>query len=281
MTLSLLNSLAAAANMVLGGVAGRKIPTRLVLFWAALAAFLVSLVALGIGGGSFSARGVTLGAIAGVSGGIGLLMAYRAFAIGPVGIVGAILATTSTGFGAVVGFVTEHSATPLRGAGLALCIVSIAVVSAERGRVVIVPAALILAVLAGLAAGGFAILMNQAEPADGFGPLVVVRAAVLIVALGILLGYKPAGIAESSAPNRWPAIGIAIAAGCSDALANIFVILALQVIDLATIAIISAITPALVALIGWLALKEPLLPRQIAGLAIAVSAIALTGQPIS
>lgn len=276
MTLSLLNSLAAAANMVLGGVAGRSIPTRIVLFWAALAACLVSLIAFVIGGGAFSSQGVSLGAIAGISGGIGLLMAYRAFAIGPVGIVGAVLASTATALGAVVGFISEQSATGLRVLGLGLCIVSIAVVSVERRRASLSPTALILAILAGLAAGSFAVLMNLAEPSDGFGPLVIVRVAVLGVAASIVFVGRNGNSTAQTAGPQGRAIGLAVAAGCSDALANVFVILALQVIDLATIAIVSAITPALVAVIGWFALKEHLAPRQIAGLIIAMVAIALT-----
>ncbi len=277
MTLSLLNSFFSAANMVLGGIAGRRIPNAVVLGVASLSALSVSIIALLWGGGAWSLPGIGLGAIAGISGGVGLLMAYRAFAIGPVGVVGAVVATTSTALVAIVGFVTESSATWFSVGGLFLCIIAIAVVTLDKGRLSISASALALSLGAGIAAGGFAILMNLAPQSDGFGTLVAVRVGVVVVAMCVVAAYsRPLHRETITQPGR--GLWVALAAGCADGLANVFVILALDVTDLATIAVISALTPALVALLGWLILREKLRSRQVLGLIIAVGAIALTAQ---
>lgn len=67
-----------------------------------------------------------------------------------------------------------------------------------------------------------------------------------------------------------------LAAGGMDVLGNILLIIALRVEDLAVVAIITSMTPALTAVLGWLVLSEKLSRIQLLGLAVSVAALAVT-----
>jgi drug/metabolite transporter (DMT)-like permease len=117
--------------------------------------------------------------------------------------------------------------------------------------------------------------MNTTDPADGWGPLVAVRIGVLGVAAVFLLATWSVIRREvqSSVPVRWWLF--AALAGAMDALGNVTLILALASLDLTTVAIVAATTPAIAAVIGWVALRERLRMTQQAGIALAVGAVIL------
>ena len=279
MTFSLLNALSVALSMVLSGVAGRRVSVILVLAIASPSALAVALVAVILVNPQWSPLGLTLGGVAGVLGGLGLLASFRAFSIGPAGVVGAVVASTQTVLVAVWGFVSERTAPLLGVIGLVVAVGAIALVTMEKQTGRVQPAAVLFATLAGINAAAFAILMSYTPSDDGWGPLLAVRAGVFVVALifvipkALTLG-RPAVVA--GARSAWLP---AVATGVFDALGNVFLILAVRLIELNLIAVVAASTPALVALLGRIFLREKLARQQLLGIGLAVSAIVLTALP--
>ena len=274
-TFSLLNALAVALSNVFAGVSGRKVPVALVLAVASPTALVVSLVAIFLEPSGWSPVGIGLGFSAGILGGLGLLAAYRAFAIGPVGMIAAILASTATVVVAVTGFILQGRGTWVTWLAVVACLLAIGFVTVDSRPATIRLQALALAVTGGVGSGAFVVLMNFTSPADGWSPLVAVRVAVVAVSLVFL-----AVSWRKTRPSPW--LGrqgwwwaFAIGAGLMDSLGNVFLIIALRFLDLATIAIVAAIIPAVTAVIGWMFLNEKLRLAQVVGIALAAGAVAL------
>lgn len=279
MTFSLLNALSVALSMVLSGVAGRRVSVVIVLGIASPSALAVALAAVSLANPQWSTMGLTLGGIAGVLGGLGLLASFRAFSIGPAGVVGAVVASTQTVLVALWGFLAERSAPLLGVAGLIIAVGAITLVTVEKGKAAARPAAIFFAVLAGINAAAFAILMSYTPSDDGWGPLLAVRAGVLVVALVFVVPKALSMGSQSLVSGVKRAWLPAVATGVFDALGNVFLILAVRVVELNLIAVIAASTPALVALLGRVFLHETLARQQLVGIGLAVTAIVLTALP--
>lgn len=273
MTFSLLNALAVALGNVCAGIAGRRLPIPLVLAYASPVSLVISAIFAGFGPASWSADGLGLGLLAGFAGGLGLLAAYRALAIGPVGMASAILAASATILVAGVGAVSEGVGGAMTLIALVLCVSAIGLVSVDARPASIRASAVLFAVLGGIGSGTFVLVMNATDPDDGWGPLVAVRVGVLVVAL-VFLGATWAST-RAQRQGAKPMVGIVFAgvAGALDAVGNITLILALANLNLTTVAIVAATTPAIAAVIGWLALKEKLRITQQAGIALAAGAV--------
>lgn len=275
MTFSLLNALAVALGNVFAGVAGRRLPIPVVLACASPVSLAVSAVFASFGPLVWSAEGIGLGLFAGVAGGLGLLAAYRALAIGPVGMASAIIAASATILVAGVGVLAGGNGGWVTLFALVLCVLAIGLVSVDSRPATIRVSALTYATVGGIGSGTFVLVMNATDPADGWGPLVAVRVGVLAVSL-VFLGATWGVVRDHLAgAKRTPGIAFAGLAGALDALGNITLILALGYLDLTTVAIVAATTPAIAAVIGWLALKERLRKSQQAGIALAVGAVIL------
>jgi drug/metabolite transporter (DMT)-like permease len=274
-TFSLLNALAVALSNVLAGVSGRKVPVVLVLALASPTAFAVSVVAIFVEPAGWSPEGIGLGFSAGIGGGLGLLAAYRAFAIGPVGMIAAILASTATVLVSVTGFVLHGAGTWLTWFAIVVCLVAIGLVTIDSRPAAIRLTALALAFAGGVGSGAFVVLMNFTSPADGWSPFVAVRVAVGAVALVFLVVSWRSLRASSQISGRGWWWVFAIGAGLMDSLGNVFLILALRFLDLTTIAIVAAIIPAVTAAMGWMFLREKLRLAQVVGISLATGAVAL------
>jgi drug/metabolite transporter (DMT)-like permease len=274
-TFSLLNALAVALSNVFAGVAGRRVPVALVLALASPTALVISLVAIVLEPAGWSPEGVGLGFLAGLVGGVGLLAAYRAFAIGPVGMIAAILASTATVVVATTGFVLQGMGTWVTWVAVIVCLLAIGLVTIDSRPASIRLRALALAVAGGVGSGAFVVLMNFTSPGDGWSPFVAVRVAVVAVAIGFLAASwkKLRTVFPARNSARWWVF--AVGAGLMDSLGNVFLILALRFLDLTTIAIVAAIIPAVTAMIGWTFLKEKLRLAQLAGIALAAGAVVL------
>ena len=180
-------------------------------------------------GSAATPNGLLLGACAGIIGGIGVPLAYRAFAIGPVGVAGTIIACVSTGVIALVGMATGSSITASRIIALVIAAGSVVLVSqVGRARSTASFSGVIIAVLAGAAFGAFALIIGNAPSADGWWPLVAARIGVVLVAVAFLL-IRGAKSLTTPAPsgNRGRYL-FAIGAGMLDVIGNLFLVLALR-----------------------------------------------------
>lgn len=275
MILALLSALAVAVNGLAGGFASRKIGVVLVLAIAAPVSLVVAVLALAVESNVPTARGILLGLAAGLSGGFGILMSYRALQIGPIGIASAITACTAVTVASVWGLATQGGVSVLRVFAIILCLFAIGLVSYRRNAGKLQLSASLFAIAAGVVFGFFQILMNATDESDGWWPLVMVRAGVWVIAWGFLFYYLSSRGRPSLGgipPWVW---AVPAVAGTMDALGNVFLILALRVEELAVVAIMTSVTPAVTAVLGWLVLAEKLSRMQLVGLGTAIVALAL------
>ena len=274
----LINALFIAASNVLGGVGARRLPLPIVVAIAGPTTIMLALIIAPLLPGTPSWPGFWIGFVAGMMGGTGLPVAYRAFAIGPVSIAGAVLAVVGTALLTLVGVLTGDAITPLRAGGLALCILAILLVT-YRPPVDGQRASLrgpILAVIAAVLFTGFIVTIDTAPAADGLWPLVGARMGITTVAMLILVWmlYRE-GRRTVAVHFRSRYVLIPMAAGAFDILGNLFLILALQAGDLVLLAILAPAAPVFTAIIGRVFLRELMTRWQILGLVVASGALVL------
>lgn len=275
--LSLLNALAVALNGVFGGLAARRIALRSVFLVASLGALTVALAMAMSTSGNMSLAGIGAGLLAGVIGGIGVPLSYRAIAIGPVGVAATIITCVITGVLATVASLSGEPITSLRLMALLLAVGSIALVARVwPGARRVSMTTILLSVAAGFLFGLFAVIIRAAPVADEWWPLVAARVGVLLVALAFFLAPSPtkAGV-ERLRWSRRSAL-LAGAAGVLDVTANVLLVLALRQGELILVAIATSVAPIITAVIGWVFLRERLTGGQTAGVLLAVVAVAIS-----
>lgn len=273
----LLNALSVAAGNVLGGVATRRQPLALVMVVSAPVSLAISLALALVDGNPPASAAIGVGMLAGAIGGIGLPLAYRAFAIGPAGVAGSIVACVSTGLLASAGIATGTSASPSRLAGLAVCTGAVILVSL-RGKQDSPPTSRVIlpAVLAGAAFAGFALILNTAQPGAGSWPVFGVRLGVVgITVVLFLVTAAIRGRRALLAQVTPTGVLLSAAVGVMDATGNLFLLLALRGGDLVLVALLTSTAPIYAALLAWLLLKERLSRTQFSGLALAAVGLAL------
>ena len=274
----LINALFISVSNVLGGVAARRLPLIIVVAIAGPTTIVIALLIALVIPGTPSWPGFWIGFVAGLLGGTGLPVAYRAFAIGPAGIAGAVLAVVTTGLLVLVGALAGDAITPLRGAGLALGLVAILLVTYRPpvDGVRPSPRGPLLAIVAATLFTGFIVTINTAPPADGVWPVVGARFGVTTIAM-VLLGWMlyREGARTVGAHFRTRYVALPMVTGVADILGNLFLVLALQAGDLVLLAILAPAAPVFTAIIGRVFLRELMTRWQVLGLVIASAALVL------
>lgn len=275
---TLINALFISMSNVLGGEAAKRMPLAVVVAITGPTTIVISLVIAVLFPGAPSEPGFWIGFLAGLFGGSGLPVAYRAFAHGPVGIVGAVLAVVGTVWLTIGGVLTGEPLTAIRLAGLILCVLAILLVTYRAPIDGVRPnlRGPLLAIVAATLFSGFILTINTAPAADGLWPVVGARFGVTTVALVFLIGMliRTRG---RLLPHRLTGrvLLFPIAAGATDILGNLFLVLALQTGDLVLLAILSPAAPVFTAIIGRVFLGERMTRWQILGLVVASVALIL------
>lgn len=275
---TLINAVFVSMSNVLGGRAATRLPVAVLVTIAGLTTIVVALPIALLMPGTPSAVGFAIGFLAGVFGGSGLPVAYRAFAHGPVGIVGAVLAVVGTAWLTIAGVVTGEPITPLRLAGLVLCMLAILLVTYRPPVDGVRPSLRgpLLAIIAATLFTGFVVTINTAPSADGLWPIVGARFGVTTVAIILLVGMlirRRPPLHRGAITRR--GVVFAIGAGATDVLGNLFLVLALQTGDLVLLAILSPAAPIFTAIIGRVFLAERMTRWQILGLGVGSAALIL------
>lgn len=275
---TLANALFIAMSNVLGGESAKRLPLAIVVAVSGPTTIVLALVLATLMPGAPSEPGFWIGFFAGLMGGTGLPFAFRAFAHGPAGIVGAVLAVVGTAWLTVAGVVTGEPMTPVRLTGLVLCMLAIMLVT-YRPKVDGVRPSLrgpLLAIIAATLFSGFIVTMNTAPAADGLWPVVGARFGVTTVALVILVAalIRTRGRLVTT-PLTGRLLLLPVAVGATDILGNLFLVLALQAGDLVLLAILSPAAPVFTAIIGRLVLGERMSRWQVLGLVVASAALIL------
>ncbi|WP_158866218.1 EamA family transporter [Leifsonia sp. AG29] len=275
-----LDAVFVALSSFSAGVAGRSRPVVQVLLISATASLsLVVPIAFAVPGKA-SGPALLWGFVAGLVGGLGLILSYRGLAMGPVGAVSAATQCASTIMVTLAGAVVQHGISALRLAALALSLAAIVLICREprqgtrRVSARRMGAGPVYGALAGLAFGFFIITIGLAPKDAGLWTVAAARLGVLapVVVVVALVGLRQRGSVPADASNSSRRISFAAAAmaGVTDGAANILLTLALATGDLVLVALMGALAPAITALLGRLLLGERLTAAQLAGLSAAV-----------
>ena len=264
-----------------GGLAARRV-TALAVVVSSHGVGLLLLVLLVLLlpwlGGQPAPADLAWGAAAGLAGGTGLVLFYRALAGGAMTVVAPVTAVTAAAVPVGAGLLGGERIGPWAAAGIALALAAVVMLSASDGLGSLRAAGatgLGPAFLAGLVFGLFFVLLDRTGDDAGLSPLVASR----IVSVLLLVGLAVIG-RRSLAITR-PALPLVALAGVGDVSAGALFLLAVQSGGpLAITGVLTSLYPASTVGLALVVLRERLVPVQRAGLGAAVLAIVLIALPV-
>lgn len=267
---ALLALTAAAAYGVgdfLGGMAARREPSTAVVLWSHVVGLVMLLVAAPALGGEATPRALAVGAVAGLFGGAGVALFYRALSLGSMSVVAPIAALLSAAVPVIAGLGSGERPPLAAVAGIGVALAAVTMVSRERpeghgeGALRLQP--LLLAIGAGVAFGLFFVAVDRAGSHAGIWPLVGARVA----SVSLFAGLGAARVTAASPPRT--AMGAALGCGLLDAAANVMYVLALSHGLLSVVSVLTALYPAGTVLLARYVLGERLTGLQRTGLVVA------------
>ena len=260
-----------------GGLATRRAATLPVVLLSQLSGLvLLALLLPVLPPASPSGTDFLWGAVAGVTGGIGVALLYRALAIGRMAVVAPTTAVCAVALPVMVSVALGERPGIVAAVGIVVGLAAIVLVSQEtapagadapaaRGRF---PPGVGIALISGVAIGCFFLALARSGPDAGMWPIVAARATSVL-----LFGAAVAARRESV---RLPGVlGLTLLCGALDMLANALYLLASRVGPLSVMVTLASLYPASTVLLARVVLHERLNSRQIAGVACALAAILL------
>ncbi len=273
--MAILLALAAAAVVgsgdFFGGMASRHGRVLAVSLWVHVCGVAAMLVLGPLVGGDPTAADLWWGAAAGLAGAVGVTSLYLGFASSRMGVVAPVSAVVAAAVPVMFGLATGERPAALAVGGLGLGLVAIALVSRpgrDQGSAG-VAAGVLRGLAAGAAFGALFVFFGQVGDGTGVWPVLPARMAGAALLVAVAVGTRAPGRPETAS---WPAIGLAalLTAG-----GNGLFVLASQEGLLAVVSVLTSMYPA--ATVAWarVVYRERLTGMQLAGVALALAAIAL------
>src|SRR6478735_2307981 len=275
--LALLSAVLYGAGDFVGGVASRRASTLAVVFVSQFAGAVALLVLLPLLPSATVGRGDLIwGAAAGLAGGIGVALLYRALAIGTMSVVAPTTAVCAVVIPVAVSNLLGERPSSLSLTGVAMALMAIVLVSqastpAESARHHARSApALTIAIASGVAIGVFYLALARTARDAGLWPLLAARgaSAVVFVIMALVSGHGALRMPRDVLP-------MAILCGMLDMTANALYLVATRGGSLSTIVTLASLYPASTVVLARLVLRERLSRLQIAGVAACLVAIVL------
>jgi drug/metabolite transporter (DMT)-like permease len=266
----LCSAIAWGAGDFSGGLATRRLSVLLVVLWSQF-----------IGAGTLIALALTFretlpqlrfmiyGGLGGVVGVFGLVALYRGLAFGRMGIVAPLSALTAAVIPVVIGAFQEGLPTVIQLAGFALAVLAIWTLSYTRKEGKPQFQEWTHALAAGVGFGLFFVFIDRASGQGVLWPLVAARAASIFFMLCLVLLRR-----DFAAPSA-SHLTLLVLVGICDAAGNAFFALASRIGRLDISAVLASLYPAATVLLAWVLLRERMLPRQWAGVALATAALVM------
>jgi drug/metabolite transporter (DMT)-like permease len=253
----------------LGGLTTRRLNVLIVLFWSQLVGLCGVAVWIAVSGAERPGAVLLWAAGAGIAGAIGLGCLYRGMAIGAMGIVAPISATSSI-VPLLVSVGQGESPAAVQWAGIALALLGIVIVSREPGGTGSpIAAGVGLALVAALCFGLFVVGLGEAAQESASWATATARASS-VLALLVALSW-------TRTPPRVPRrlVPAVVAVGAFDTGANVLLAIATRHGSLGIVAVLSALYPLTTILLARAFLHERLGPERTAGGLIALAGAAL------
>jgi drug/metabolite transporter (DMT)-like permease len=259
----------------LGGLVSRRIGVVSVVLQSQLAGIIPLALVLWIMPHASPPRTALLwGAFAGLIGGAGIGLLYRALAIGTMSVVAPMSAVASIGIPVLVSVLAGERPAPLALAGIVLAVIAIVLVTQKTEPQEAIPGHERLrgvgtALASGVAIGFFFLSLAKAGPAGGLWPLFVAR-CVTVAVFGI------AALARGRAVSvRASLSGTALLGGILDVFATALYVLAVQRGPFSIVVTLASLYPAGTVLMARIVFRERLNAWQISGIGCGLTAIML------
>lgn len=274
--LALLSAVAYGAADFLGGMAARKATAVAAVVVSQTAGLILLLLALPLLPETIvNPIDIAWGAVAGLAGGSGVALLYRALALGPMSVVAPLTAVFAATVPVFTGLALGERLSMVTTLGIALAAIAIVLIGQEQGsrpRSLTQQATargITLSIVAGLLVGVFFVSLERTSAASGLWPLVPAR----VVAISLFTGSALAGGRPVLVP--WSVAGVAVGAGALDMLANALFLIAVQQGPLSVVATLASLYPASTIILARIVLGERWSRLQAAGIATAVAATAM------
>jgi drug/metabolite transporter (DMT)-like permease len=257
-----------------GGIGARRAPALLVVISGHVFSLIVLLaVCLGLHLAIPGSHSLMFAALGGFEGSLALAVFYRALAMGAMGLTAALTGLLTALIPVLFSLLHDGLPTPLIAVGLAMGLVAIWLITRtgraqQSGKTAAPTAALLLGALAGVGFGTQLILFKLASPGGVLWIMTSARAAGAVAML-LVLAVRPPKAA-------WRGFWLTgILAGSLDTVGNLFYIQATRFGRLDIAALVCSLYPAGTILLAAIVLHERPTRRQIAGMALALAAVAL------
>ena len=262
-----------------GGLTTRRAGTIPVVFLSQLSGLVLLALLLPFLPGAPTRPDMAWGLVAGLTGGIGVALLYRALAIGVMAVVAPTTAVCAVTIPVLISIVLGERPVPLVASGILLGIWSIVLVSrqdtpkgsqaASSGSWRRLPPGVAIALISGVAIGFFFLALAQTRTEAGMWPILAAR-----LVSTTLFGTLALARRESLRMSR-PTLGLVVVSGTVDMLANAFYLAAAWQGPLSVVVTLSSLYPASTVLLARIALGERLNTWQMTGVGCALAAILL------
>ena len=260
------------AGDFVGGLASRRNAVLAVALGAQVAGLLVLLVALPfLGSATVAPSDLFFGAVAGVFGGLGLVVVYRALAAGPMSVVAPTTALSASAVPVLAGLVLGERPGFSALAGIVVSFVAVALITREaKGDTPTPPGVATRALLPALGGGAifglFFVFLHQTGGQAGLWPLLAARLTSIPILLMLVVSRRvPVG-------RELGMLGAVLVSGVLDMAANILYLLAARHGMLAVVAALTGLYPASTVVLAQTRLGERMQPVQFVGLGVAAVA---------
>jgi uncharacterized membrane protein len=262
-----------------GGLTARRASTVATVFWSQLAGLiLLGSVLPFLSPATVSTGDWFWGIVAGLSGGIGVALLYRALAVGKMAVVAPITAVCAAMIPVLVAFALGERLRPSSFVGIVLAFVAIALVSQSPAQDDVdesvavgrsASSGLILALLAGVVVGLFFLALARTSTGAGMWPLIAARTTSIALfgffALGTQRSIRMSGMSMTTA----------LLGGVLDMSANVCYMLAARVGPLSIVVTLASLYPAGTVILARIVLGERLSRAQALGIICGLVAVVL------
>lgn len=271
--LAILASVAYGLSDFGAGIASRRFSEAPVTALAQVVGLGTALLAIVLFGGGRPDRSTLIwGAVSGLGNGVGTLSLYRGFALGRMSLVTTVAAVPTVVLPTLVGLALGDRPAPLAWIGLVGAVPAIGLISWQpaSGNQSAPRTGLLYGAVAGSGFGLLFIALDLAGTHAGAWPLIPGQAvSTLVVAPFALLGLRSAG------PPSAITVAYMLGAGLVGGVANLLFLASTGRGELAIVAVLSAMYPAVTVLLAHVFLGERWSRLQVAGLVLAGAAVVL------